>query len=179
MKNWFSSDWHLGHKNVIRFDDRPFATIEEHDKAIIDNYNEVVVEEDNFYFLGDLSYKINTNRVDYYLSQLNGNKFFIKGNHCNSKIVKLYEKHGTYLGQLAEITIEQQLIIICHYSMRVWNKSHRGSWHLYGHSHGSLEHLPNGKSFDVATNLWNYYPLEFAKIKEEMEKRDYKQLDKH
>ena len=31
-----------------------------------------------------------------------------------------------------------QLVVLCHYAMRVWDRSHYGSWHLYGHSHGNL-----------------------------------------
>lgn len=176
--NYFTSDWHLGHKNILKYDKRPFSSIEEHDKHIIDKYNDTVNNDDNVYFLGDIFYKCSKKYADYILNNLKGNKFFIRGNHC-SRYIEPYKKHGTYLGDLKEITINEQMIVLCHYSMRVWNRSHHGTWHLYGHSHGSLEHLANGKSFDVAVHLWDYKPLSFEEIKEIMATKNKHKIDHH
>jgi len=44
--------------------------------------------------------------------------------------------------QLAKIRVDGQGIVLCHYAMRVWHHSSRGSWHLYGHSHGKLADAP-------------------------------------
>jgi calcineurin-like phosphoesterase family protein len=63
--------------------------------------------------------------------------------------------------------------------MRIWNRSHHGTWHLYGHSHGSLEHSPNGRSFDVGVNLWDYKPLSFEQVYDEMNKRKISKIDHH
>lgn len=40
-------------------------------------------------------------------------------------------------------------IFLSHYSHRVWDKHHKGYFHAFGHSHGSLDYLPNGRSIDV------------------------------
>ena len=50
---YYIGDMHLGHENVIKYDNRPFATIEEMDATLIDNWNRVVTEEDHVYILGD------------------------------------------------------------------------------------------------------------------------------
>jgi hypothetical protein len=39
-----------------------------------------------------------------------------------------------------------QPIVLCHYAMRVWNRSHHGAWHLYGHSRGNLPAAPIAQS---------------------------------
>ena len=36
-----------------------------------------------------------------------------------------------------------------HYSCEVWSESHRGSWLLYAHSHGSLPDNLNAKKIDI------------------------------
>lgn len=35
MKILFTGDLHFGHTNVLKFDPRPFKTIEEHDETLI------------------------------------------------------------------------------------------------------------------------------------------------
>jgi hypothetical protein len=37
--------------------------------------------------------------------------------------------------------------VLCHYAMRVWNRSHHGAWHLYGHSQGESPRNTHG-AFD-------------------------------
>lgn len=178
MATYFTSDYHLGHANVIRFDGRPFKDVWEMDEAIIENHNSVVNEDDDFYFLGDFCFN---NRASEYMSRLNGNKFFVKGNHDRRDMIKLYQKYGTYLGELAEVVVAGQKIILCHYSMRVWNKSHHGAWHLYGHSHHSLPDDPHSLSFDVGINGkgYDYKPLSFAQVGKIMAKKDWKPKDHH
>ena len=36
---YFVSDLHLSHKNILKYDNRPFNSIEEHDQSIINNIN--------------------------------------------------------------------------------------------------------------------------------------------
>lgn len=175
-RTYFSSDFHLDHKNIIKYDNRPFADIHEMNDTILDNHNLIVKSNDDFYFLGDFCF---SNRTEFFLSKLNGNLFFIKGNHDHRDTIKLYEKYGTYLGEQKKIKVNGQEIILNHYSMRVWDKAHHGTWHLYGHSHGSLPDNPNSLSFDVGCMLYNYKPLEFSQIKEIMSKKTFVPIDHH
>ena len=62
--NYFISDLHLGHKNVLKFDNRPFINIEEHDKTIIDNWNSKVNDKDDVYVLGDISWHNATKTIE-------------------------------------------------------------------------------------------------------------------
>lgn len=178
MATYFSSDYHLGHANVIKYDGRPFKNVYEMDEAIIANHNEVIDPEDDWYFLGDFCFN---NRAEEYLDRLNGNKFFIKGNHDRYDMIKLYKRYGTYLGQLEEVTIAGQHIVLCHYSLLVWNKSHRGSWNLFGHSHHSLPERPDALCMDLGINGkgYEYYPQSFQQVKRHMLKKEYKPIDHH
>lgn len=174
---FFSSDYHLGHNNILKYDSRPFKDIHHHDEMIIANHNKVVGLNDDFYFLGDFSF--NDKKTQEYLSRLNGNKFFINGNHDNKDTINLYKKYGTYLGNLVEVSINYQNIVLCHYAMRVWRASHKKTWHLYGHSHGNLPDDANSRSFDVGINCHNYFPIEFREVQKIMSKKEYKPVDQH
>lgn len=171
MKNFFASDYHFGHNNIMKYDSRPFKDIDHHDNCIIDNHNSIVSPDDNFYFLGDFALT-DSRYIRSTMARLNGNKFFIKGNHDKNDTIKAYEKNGTYLGEQKKINIDGQAIILNHFAMRVWDKSHKGSYHLYGHNHGGLESDPYGKSMDVCIILNNYYPFEWVDIKRILDKRE-------
>lgn len=177
MKNYFSSDWHLDHANVIKYDGRPFDNVDEMNDAIIDNHNKIVKPGDNFYFLGDFCF--NNHHTEGFLQRVQGNLFFIKGNHDKRDTIKLYEKYGIYLGEQKKIKINEQEIVLNHYSMNVWDKSHHGVWHLFGHSHGSLPANNYSLSMDVGVMLHGYKPLEFSQIKEIMLTKKYKPIDHH
>lgn len=171
MNSYFSSDWHLFHKKVLEFDKRPFNTIEEHNETIIANYNAIVKPEDNFYYLGDF-FMSKDKRSEGFLERMMGNKFFIKGNHDHKDLIKLYQKHGTYLGEQKRIVIDGLDIVLNHFPMRTWNRSHKGSFHLYGHHHGWIENQPWGRSMDVAINYWDYKPVSFETVNRILSKRE-------
>ena len=54
--NFYIADMHFGHKNIIRYDNRPFGSVEEMDKALIQLWNETVGSDDIVYILGDFSW---------------------------------------------------------------------------------------------------------------------------
>ena len=91
MKNYFSADWHLSHKNIIGYDNRPFRDIYEMNQKIIENYLDIVTPKDNFYFLGDFCF--NNKQVEEFLSALHGNLFFIRGNHDNPKVCRVHPNY--------------------------------------------------------------------------------------
>lgn len=178
MSVFFTSDTHFGHANVIKYCNRPFKSSEEMDEALIENWNSVVSPGDTVYHLGDFGF----GRADFLsriLWRLNGNKSLVLGNHDKTikNQVGLFLKDGLLreVVPYKEISVNKQHIVLCHYAMRVWNKSHYGSWMLYGHSHGTLP--PHGKSVDVGTDSkWvlgspKYAPLSFDEIQRFMNGR--------
>ena len=177
-KHFFTSDYHFQHSNAILYDNRPFEDIDIMADEIIRRHNSVVGPKDDFYFLGDFCF--NRKFVGQYLRRLNGNKFFIKGNHDHSRDISVWVNNDvTYLGEQCKIIIDSHEIVLNHFSMRVWDKHHRGTIHLFGHSHGSLDKTPNGKSMDVFIGGNDYYPYELADILLRLSEREVQKVDHH
>ena len=55
--NYYISDLHFGHANVMRYDSRPFANPDEMDAEIVRRWNSVVTDKDKVYILGDISWR--------------------------------------------------------------------------------------------------------------------------
>lgn len=92
---WVTSDCHFGHLNILKYcpETRPFETIEEHDQAIIDNWNSVVEDGDDVIVVGDF-FMGPVDTIDRILPQLNGNITLIVGNHDSKKRIAKFEEHG-------------------------------------------------------------------------------------
>ena len=181
---YFSSDWHLGHGNVIKYDGRPFSNIEEMDTTIIANFSHLT-KDDHLFFLGDLSFYKNPKKALELIKDLQCKLYWVIGNHDTHllKDKELCERFEWIL-PMAEIYVEEetgpkQKIVLCHYAMRVWNKSHHRAYHLYGHSHHSLKDDENSLSFDVGCNGWNYKPVSYNVVKAIMSTKTFIPIDHH
>lgn len=187
MKNkiWITSDTHFGHDNIIKFSNRPFKDVNDMNESLIKSWNESVGVDDDVYHLGDFSLTTPKKTKDI-LDRLNGKIHLIKGNHEKSVLRKqsCIEKL-VWVKDMFELYVDKKLFVMCHYSMRVWNKSHHGSIHLYGHSHDSLDVNGSwGKSMDVGVDsayriLGEYRPFSLNEIMLIMNKRETKIIDHH
>lgn len=190
--NYYSSDWHLGHTNIVgpkvskwSSGYRDFDSLHEMNKTIINNVNKTVGPDDTLYFLGDLT--LNRKPKKWLDMVVCKNIHFIYGNHDKISTMKSLPK-GYLLSQqdYKEIYVEEKTkVCMFHYAQRVWNKSHHGSWHLYGHSHNSL---PKGwgKSMDVGIDsayelLGEYRPFSHTEVYKILESPNtfVKEVDHH
>jgi calcineurin-like phosphoesterase family protein len=74
--------------------------------------------------------------------------------------------------------VGEQRIDLCHYAFRTWNYSHKGSWHLYGHSHGTLPEIETSLSFDVGVDSWDFYPVSFDEVAAKMATKRFEPIDR-
>jgi calcineurin-like phosphoesterase family protein len=168
---WFTSDCHFGHQNVIQYSGRPFRSAEEMDNELIRLWNRSVRSEDTVYHIGDFT----MGSEEYAMSiieQLNGHIYFIRTLHDdwmpkNNAFPdsRLHEIHPNYIVMVDGARTQgghHQMIVLNHYAMRAWERSHYGTWHLFGHSHGRLP--PYGLSFDVGVDCWGYMPVSMGEV---------------
>jgi calcineurin-like phosphoesterase family protein len=171
-KIWFTSDHHFGHKNIIEFSQRPFADVDEMNAEMIKRWNEKVGKDDIVYHLGDFAL-ISTSKLKPIIQQLNGRICLITGNHENAALecadsLEWVKDYYELVVEDKDAHNDKRLIVLFHYAMRVWNASHHGSWHLYGHSHGSLPDDITSLSFDIGVDCHDFYPLSYSDVKKIM-----------
>jgi calcineurin-like phosphoesterase family protein len=175
MTDWFTSDSHYYHRNIIKYQNRPFASIEEMNEGMIKNWNDLVKPDDHVFHLGDFSFG-DTDSSQLILNRLIGHKHLILGNHDKPRT--LPKTGWESIDSIREISVKGHKVILCHYAMRVWNRSHHESYMLYGHSHG---HLPGTtQSQDVGVDVFAYKPVTFEQILAKMKtNKPYSQEDFH
>jgi calcineurin-like phosphoesterase family protein len=186
METYYTSDWHLGHKNIIRYSNRPFADVEEMNRAIIDNMKAKLKKGDRLYFVGDLSFQSieKTTRLMQELKDATGALlYFVPGNHdpkdthdilCSDGETPLWE----HISPLMEVHDRKRKVILCHYAMKVWNKSHHGAYHLFGHSHGSMPGTT--QSMDVGVDPCQFQPVTLDECIERMARfKPFRSEDHH
>jgi len=185
MSTWFTSDVHLSHANIIKFCNRPFANADEMNEAIIKKWNETVQPHDHVYILGDVSFA-NAEATYNLIKRLNGVLILVYGNH-DQVIKKNAHIRALFSGGIYDyyerdfinpVTNIKTKFVMCHYPMRVWNKSHHGSIMLFGHCHGSLPD-DGSRSWDVGLDNNNLQLLSLEDVFNLMENRKNPSVDHH
>lgn len=207
MQNiWFTSDTHYHHKNIVRgtssWSDeendgsshsrqstRDFDTLEDHDDELVKVFNGLIKPNDILYHLGDWSFggheqiKLFRNRLQC------KNIHLIFGNHDQhiEPIDSVYRQCFSSVQYVKELSFKidsgisgrygKTKIFLSHYSHQVWNKSHHGAIHLFGHSHGSLKGI--GRSMDVGVDTHNLYPYHLNEIVDIMKNVETTIVDHH
>lgn len=182
QKIFFTSDLHFGHENVLRFDNRPFETVDEMDAELIKRWNNKVGKGDIVYVLGDMIWKSKNDDAEDIIKSLNGQVILIKGNHDrfikNAKAKKALagiKDYDDIVVTLSDGT--KKRCILSHYFMPFYNAHHYKSILLHGHSHSTEEatierkiaNILNAQGFvneiyNVGCMYWNYEPVTLDEI---------------
>lgn len=137
--NFYIADLHFGHKNCLAFDNRPYLTVEQHDNALIKNWNSAVGYYDDVWILGDFSWHNTTKTLEIF-NQLNGIKHLCVGNH-DHKLLRNKDIRNLFVEivEYKEIKDNNQDVVLCHYPIPCFNRHYYGAYHFYGHVHNSFE----------------------------------------
>jgi len=156
VKKFYTADTHFGHEAIIGHCSRPFASVPEMDRYLIDRWNDVVRDGDLVYHLGDFAFA-DAEYASWVFHQLNGRKILILGNHDCRRGPQDVRQHILDLPwdqppvESLEVKDEGCRVYLNHYAHRTWQGSHReNSYHFYGHSHAKIPHL--GRSRDVGVD---------------------------
>ncbi len=185
---WFASDFHFGHANIAGpkvskwpKGYRDFDSVDQMNQTIIKTINKYVAFDDDLYFLGDWCFG-GHEKTPLYRAQISCRNLFVcRGNHD-----KQIDRYNSFFSSIEDTQsiMEKGIppIFMSHYAHRVWEGSHKGHIHLYGHSHDSIpEH---GKSMDVGIDVayrmfGEYRPFSLTEIVDIMSKKEIVFLDHH
>lgn len=193
MGLFFTSDTHFGHKFILTAGEgRPFASIEEHDEALVENWNSVVGPDDTVVHLGDVVMGTRTENLQI-IKRLNGTKILIPGNHDYVSAVEKESRRERYMpiyGEVFDRILPDIVIIgsvaISHYPpaeipdhgeedryphMRPPSYSNTILF-IHGHTHqtDTITYLPGGRmavSVGVDANDWRPVPIEELPLPEQ------------
>ena len=140
MANFYIADLHLGHANVLRYDNRPFADLNEMREAITENWNSVVTGNDTVYILGDFIWA-KASEWARYVAPLAGNKVLIRGNHDPKGFDRTSRPYFQNMTNLTEIEDNGRNVVLCHYPIPCFRHDFdKNNWMLYGHVHNTTEY---------------------------------------
>lgn len=158
-----TSDWHFNHCNdantggILKFErGDKFATIQEHDKYIVDlvrRWLKKLHKDDTFYFLGDFGRPTDDifYELFYIFKTAKCRKVAIRGNHD-------HEAETAQLKQLFDEVYDYPIwisnrIILSHFPCAVW----KDQLNIHGHLHGSVLDSPN--HLCASLHVANYQPI--------------------
>ncbi len=182
QKVFFTSDLHFGHENVLRFDNRPFSSVEEMDAELVRRWNTKVGKGDLVYVLGDLIWKSRNGDAHNLIKSLNGQIILIKGNH--DRFLHNAQAKAALAGIKDYddicVTLEDGSVrrcILSHYFIPFYNGHRYQAIHLHGHSHFTDEadlELKMAKElneigfkseiYNVGCMYWDYAPVTLDEI---------------
>lgn len=198
-KVWFTADTHFGHKRIpfyarrlfclddrerLHIDSIPIgsrsnwtpsqASVDRMDDHLIDRINQCVAKDDILWHLGDFCWGRGADlfsEAKRYRDRIAcRNVYLVLGNHDSDEMAPLFRG----CQDSCEIKVHSRNIVLCHYAHCFWNRSHYGSWMLYGHAHGTAEawmdeHMPGRFSMDVGVDnvarlTGEYRPISYDEV---------------
>lgn len=133
--NRYIADLHFSHSNIIRFDSRPFNSVEEMNETLINNWNRAVKNGDTTYILGDFCWGKEPEWIEI-LNKLNGNKVLIRGNHDLKQMSRNLKDKFLYIKDRHEISDCGKKLILSHYPELAYKSSYNPNvFMLHGHVH--------------------------------------------
>ena len=163
---YFISDTHFNHSNIIKYCNRPFKSINEMNQTIINNWNKTVKVDDEIYHLGDFALGKKEEMYNT-VSNLNGKKYLIRGNHDKWSI-SIYEELGFNVLKNAPIKLENDKLLLSHKPVPD-KQIPKGFINIHGHIHNKdlyeciEKYEPNQysieKHINVSCDVINFKPI--------------------
>lgn len=159
MGVFFTADLHFDDKNIMLYENRPFADVNDMNRIFIKNWNSVVSDCDEVYVVGDFG---GDGKERDFLSRLNGVKYLVKGNH-DLRNSDYYREVG--FKEVYDLpVIFEGFWILSHEPMYVCENMPYAN--IFGHVHNSpIYKTYSSHHYCVSVERTKYMPISFEEIK--------------
>ena len=146
---YYISDLHFYHANMnTQMDQRGFASFEEMNEYMIEQWNQKVRKNDEVVILGDFSIA-KGEKTNELLQRLKGKKYLIVGNHDRFLNDKTFDRNlFKWIEPYMELNDNKRKVILSHYPVFCYNGQYRLNdqgepkvYMLYGHVHNTYDEL--------------------------------------
>lgn len=178
---FFTADTHFNHCAILKYCKRPFSGLYTMNAEMKYRWNSIVRKKDIVYHIGDFGFG-SSKYLASLIKQLNGTIYLIRGTHdknIKKEVLDIPNFHD--LGYYYELFIpdskikNKQIIVLCHYPLETWYKSHYGSLHFHGHCHNQLKHIIKNR-IDVGVDGHDFYPDSLENWVKLLNKRDNEKI---
>ena len=154
--DFFTSDLHFGHRNVIRFCERPFHTVSQMNEGLIKKWNDRVTDRDRVFVIGDV-FLCPVDEAKTYIEELNGYKILVKGNHDLSEKAMLQAGFDEFYSKLDYEMPDGRVALLNHYPIPDCILDKKYDILIHGHIH--ISEQTRGRKINVSCDIWDYSPV--------------------
>jgi len=158
MSLYITADQHWGHRNIIAYCSRPFKSVEEMDKVMIDNWNSVISKNDVVIHLGDFCLCYNNQQLKELRDNLNGTIFLLLGNHDHPTRLQNFNIFVFDSLYSEGVNILNNNLIFSHRPL--W-KIPDGKVNVHGHIHDKPSY---GRYLNVSVDVCNFTPIALEEV---------------
>lgn len=159
------SDTHFCHDREFLYGPRGFENVGEMNKAIVENWNNIVSMEDDVYLLGDVMLNDNEEGIRL-LKQLKGKIHIILGNHDTDTRIALYKECDNVVEVVYATMIKynKYTLYLSHYPTITTNIDEnyfsQHTLNIYGHTHQKEKfYHDNPFMLCACADAWNCTPF--------------------
>lgn len=164
------SDTHFGHDKIRQYEERPFGSIEEMDKVLIQNWNKEVHKRGEVYFLGDFSF-YPFDKTKEIFDRLNGRKHLIMGNHDRAHTRTWWKRIGFDIVINNPIIFYKEKLILSHEPIKAFELPNY--WiNIHGHIHTKkLDSwiYPIRRYINISADATDFKPVKLSTLLEREE----------
>lgn len=163
-EDFIIADTHFAHANILKYEDRPFTSVDKMNEGMISRWNDKVGPDDVVYHLGDFSWG-GAAVIRSFIERLNGRIVLVRGNHDRARTAAAWRKLGIHKVLDGPVqAISKNIGFVLSHEPIVMPLCYPHRVNVHGHTHTMGGEFTHSKAvsddhFCVSVELINYAPI--------------------